>query len=80
MENETLNIKLLQSSRLYTALKMKYFVKDIFSKCINVNWDTSISSQDWNCDGVVLEIFMDHKFQWPHEGLNCEILTCNAVT
>ena len=37
MENETLNIKLLQSSRLYTALKMKYFVKDIFSKCINVN-------------------------------------------
>ena len=81
MENETLNMKLLQSSILYAALKMKYFVKDVFSKCIkNVHWDTSISSQDWNCDGVMLEIFMDHKFQWPHEGLNSEILTCNPVT
>ena len=58
MENETLNIKLLQSSILHAALKMKYFAKDVFSKCINVHWDTSISSQDWNCDGVC------SKFLW----------------
>ena len=39
MENDfiTLNIKLLQSSILHAALKMKYFVKDVFSKCINVH-------------------------------------------
>ena len=28
------------------------------------SWDTSY----W--DGVVLEIYLDHKFQWPQEGLN----------
>ena len=26
------------------------------------------------CDGVVLEISLDHKFQWPQVGLNCEYL------
>ena len=34
----------------------------------------SISSQVSNCDGVVLEIYSDHKFQWPQEGLNYESL------
>ena len=28
----------------------------------------------------MLEILIDHKFQWPQEGLNFEPLTCNAVT
>ena len=26
------------------------------------------------CDGVVLEIYLDAKFQWPQEGLDCESL------
>ena len=43
-------------------------------------WDTSTSSQVSNCDGVVLEIYLDHKFQWPQEGLNCESLACEVVT
>ena len=30
-------------------------------------------------NGVVLEILMNHKFQWPQEGSNCEHLTYNAV-
>ena len=25
-----------------------------------------------NCDGVVLQIYLDHKFQWPQKGLNCK--------
>ena len=25
-------------------------------------------------DSVVLEIYLDHKFQWPYEGLQCESL------
>ena len=29
-----------------------------------VYWDTLISSQVSNCDGVVLEIYLDHKFLW----------------
>ena len=28
------------------------------------------SSQVSNCDGVVLENYMDNNFQWPQEGLN----------
>ena len=28
--------------------------------------------QKFTCDGIVLEIYLDHKFQWPQEGLNCE--------
>ena len=28
----------------------------------DLSWDTSTSCQLWNCDGVVLEILMDHKF------------------
>ena len=43
-------------------------------------WDTSTSSQVSNCDGFVLEIYLDHKFQWPQEGLNCESLAYEVVT
>ena len=32
------------------------------------------------CDGVVLEIYLEHKFQWPQEGLNCEFLAYEVVT
>ena len=32
------------------------------------------------CDGVVLEIYLDHKFEWPQEGLNSESLAYEAVT
>ena len=42
--------------------------------------DTSASSQILNCDGVVLEIYLEHKFQWPQEGLNCESLAYEVVT
>ena len=43
-------------------------------------WDTSSSSQVSNCHGVVLEIYSDHKFQWPEKGLNCESLVYEVVT
>ena len=43
-------------------------------------WDTSTSSQISNCDGVVLDIYLDHKFQWPQEGLDCESLAYEVVT
>ena len=28
------------------------------------------------CAGVVLEIYLDHKFQWPQEGLNERWISC----
>ena len=31
-------------------------------------------------DGVVLEIYLDHRFQWPQECLKCESLTYEVVT
>ena len=37
-------------------------------------WDTSTLRQVSNCDCLVLENYLDHKFQWPQDGLNCEYL------
>ena len=41
---------------------------------IVLTWDISISNKIWNFGGAVLEIFIDHKFQWPQKGLNYELL------
>ena len=32
------------------------------------------------CDGAVLEIYLNHKFQLPLDGLNCESLAYEVVT
>ena len=52
------------------------------------DWDTRTISLDFVpisllfifCDGAVLEIYLDLKFQWPQEGLNCESLAYEVVT
>ena len=33
-----------------------------------------------NYNGVMLEIYLDHKSQWPNEGLNRESLVYEVVT
>ena len=48
-------------------------LKDIFQR------DTSTSSQVLNCDGAVLKIYLNHKIQWPQEGLNSESLAYEIV-
>ena len=54
------------------------------SKFWTKNWveinNDSTPSQALNCDGVVLEIYLDHNFQWPQEGLNCKSLAYEVVT
>ena len=41
----------------------------------------SNSKHKWvNCDGDVLEIYLDHKFQWPQQVLNCKHLAYDVVT
>ena len=50
------------SNRWGTFLKKTYFEFLIR--------DTPTSSQVSKCDGIVLEIYLDHKFQWPQEGLS----------
>ena len=47
---------------------------------IDFCWDNSASIQVSNSDGVVLENYLDHKFQWPKEDLNCESLAYQVVT
>ena len=37
-------------------------------------------SNNNNNSGIVLEIYLDHKFQQPQEGLNCESLAYKIVT
>ena len=44
------------------------------------SWSFSNNFQIRNCDGVVLNVLMDHMFQWSQECLNCEPLTCSAVS
>ena len=46
----------------------------------NLLWDTSTSSQVSNCDGAAIEIYLDHNFQWPQEGLNCKSLPYKVVS
>ena len=33
-----------------------------------------------NSDGVVLEIYFDHKLKWPEEGMNYKSLEYEVVT
>ena len=53
------------------AQKLEYIV---------LNWDTLTSSQVLKCDDVVLEIYLDQKFQLPQQGLNFESLAHEVVT
>ena len=60
-------------------LQIKMILLQQQAKVADLCWDTSTSSQVSNCDGVVLEIYLDHKFQWPQEGLNYESLAYEVV-
>ena len=46
-------------------LKAETDFENIGEKISKRYWDTSASSQVSNCDGVKLEICLNHKFQWP---------------
>ena len=39
----------------------------VLTGATDLSWDTLISNQFWICDGLVLEILMDHKFWWPQK-------------
>ena len=58
----------------------EYYLAHIYLNYICSCWDTSTSSQVSNCDGVVLDNYLDHKFQWPKEGFKCESLAYKVVT
>ena len=69
-------------SSIFTSIKLVSYSEwlFLFFEAKNINWDTSTSSQASNFDGVMLEIYLDHKFMWPQEGLNFESLTYKVVT
>ena len=50
---------------------------------LGISWLESLGNSSifviYNFDGVVLEIYLDHKFQWPQEGLNYECLAYEVV-
>ena len=52
-------------------------MKSMDGKYDRILWTKTINE---NCNGVVLEIYLGHKFQWPQEGLNCESLAYEVVT
>ena len=53
----------------FTPFLSTYFLFSFWSGCISFFYYFFS-----NCDGVVLEIYFDHKFQWTQEDLNCESL------
>ena len=65
-----------------------YYLMHLSNSIVHINacktyyssWVTSTSSQVSDCDGAVLETYLDHKFQLPQEGLNCESLAYEVVT
>ena len=64
--NEKFNPKMDIIRTFFIFITLNVF-ENAWMKC----WDISTSSEVSNCDGVVLEICLDHKFQWPQEGLKC---------
>ena len=60
-------LKLLASYMRMHLLQPVKTVKTPSLKLYLFSWDTSTSSQVSNCNGVALEIYLDHKFQWPQE-------------
>ena len=57
---------------------------EVSENCLVVNYFRKKNSI-LDCDVVVLEAYLDHKFQdhkfhWPQEGLNCEYLAHEVVT
>ena len=52
---------------------------EVSENCLVVNYFRKKNSI-LDYDGVVLEAYLDHKFHWPQEGLNCEYLAHEIVT
>ena len=63
--------------RVFAKLTTFYIsrTKQNYTKTINFFWKNIKI-----CDGIVLEIYLDHKLQLPQEGLNCESLAYEVVT
>ena len=54
--------------------------KNVIVFGVDMSPSVHIDNKKKDCHGVVPEIYLDHKIQWPQEGLNCESLACKFVT
>ena len=69
--------------RLLFSESDEKFAKSLIKKLviyIHNNRKFKIVWNTRNCDGVMLESNLNHKFQWPQKGLNCEFLVYEVVT
>ena len=85
--------KLISSSRklsewncdvtFWHQLQLIWFFKRIplSISIIKLKTESLITQNRYNMnrDDVVLKIYLDRKFQWPIEGLNCNSLTCKVT-
>ena len=67
-------LNVFETTNAYTYTT-KQSVQDQRVSKLNLHENKSFVS---NYDGVMLEIYLDHKFPWRHEGLNCESLAHEA--
>ena len=67
----------------------KEFHSNKYSSNSSNGWDLEIDLENPKelcklhnnyCNSVVLKIYLDHKFQWPQEGLNYKSLAYEVVT
>ena len=78
------SIKLAENLPLTDLAIWVFFQEIILLKQLKGYWRYCRISDEFkivteNCDGALLEIYLDHKFQWPQEYLNCESLAYEVV-
>ena len=64
--------------------KKQLYLIDVQIEWLVSKWKTTLVwnelSSSSSCDGAMHEIFLNHKFQWPQEGLNSEFIAYEVVT
>ena len=64
-------LKILTSPSRQTKSPDNSNTLNMFNNNTDTNFKTALKQF---CDGVMLDNYFDHKFQWPQEGLNCNSL------
>ena len=75
------SLKACLDLNFWDKFRIKLILPDIWIVSNNSVTYQSSESSDFitNCDGVMLEIYLDHKLRWLQEGFNCQSLAYEVV-
>ena len=57
-----------------------FYAAVFFVKFSRLRYVSEYDNRKPKCNGVVLKNYLDHKFHWPQEDLNCKSLVHEVVT